>query len=89
MDDDVFTLIPANALPAEALIGYAENLIAGNLVKAHKDLIIATMPEESSKRFLDRMGDKDKPIIITTVAQVCKWMVGEVYGGSGKGPGAT
>lgn len=85
VDDDVFTAIPANRLPAGVLAEYFEDVNEGKLFEAHDKFFEAVLTEDSWKVFSERLNSKEKPITVTLMGDIAAWLLGDCYmGGTGE-----
>lgn len=79
VDDDEFEAIPANRLPAGALVRYFEKIGDSKIFEAHEIFFKAVLTEESFKLFNDRLNSEEKPITINIMGDVAAWLLGDVY----------
>lgn len=82
VDDDEFTAIPANRLPAGVLAKYFEDINGGKLFEAHEVFFQTVLTEDSWKVFSDRLNSKDKPITVTLMGDIVTWLLGDEYMGN-------
>jgi hypothetical protein len=85
VDDDVFVAVAPNKLPANVLIGYAENVSMGRTRTAHLRLFADVLEEESHTVFAARLDSRDNPITLHTMADVANWLIQDIYAGKAKG----
>lgn len=89
IDEDEFTAIPANRLPAAAIAKYFQFLNDSKIFDGHDHLFKTVLTEESAKLFFERLESVEKPITVNVMGDVAAWLLGEVYMGSGEDGGES
>lgn len=73
--DDVFVGLPANKVPAGALIRYAELVNDGKVFAAHTIFFNDILEDESAAKFSERIDSKENPINLSTMVEVATWLM--------------
>src|SRR5688572_2121658 len=78
LDEETYTALPANKVPAFTLIRYSEDVSKGKLLEAHKDLFEKTLTGENAKDFLGRLEGGENPINLELMINIAEYLV-EAY----------
>lgn len=72
---DVFKAVPAERLPGNIIIRYAEQVNEGKLYIANKTFFNRVLEDESSELFHHRLDSKENPITLEVMTQVVEYLV--------------